>query len=885
MNVILTHEQADFDAVGALLGAWLLDENSKAVLPARINRNLRRFLNLYSSELPFVDFRDLPPEPVQKVLLVDTQSLVTLKGFSAKTKVEVIDHHPQRENIDPAWQMELDKTGACTTVFVERLHDHLSSLSVIQNTLLLLGIYEDTGSMSYASTLARDIRAAAALVEAGASLRIAAEFLNPALSDEQKQLADRLMASARTLDIHGKVILIASADGREMNDEVSSVAHKLRDLFDPDGLFMIIQTRDGIRVVARSTSDQVNAAAVAGLFGGGGHERAASALIDPHDEQYPKGDSPLAEIETKLTDALPGIIQPSITIGKIMSKHPLLLTPETSLDEAEHAFQRYGYEGFPVISDGKVVGLLTRRAVDRALSHHLKVKTSSIMEAGNHSLTTKDTVDQLQALMASTGWGQIPVIDSITQEVVGIATRTDLLRTLSQDVDFVPGRLNYASLLQKLLSGPRFALLKLVADEAASEKLPIYIVGGFVRDLLLDHFSADFDIVVEGEAIQLANRLFEHCGGRVISHNRFGTAKWMIKDIKKVLLDEFGFAESEAEMLPDSLDLISARTEFYDHPTALPTVERSSIKLDLHRRDFTINTMALRLDGRHFGELYDYWDGLADLQKKQVKVLHSLSFVDDPTRLLRAVRFEQRFHFKIENRTLQLMQEARPLFKQISGDRLRHEFNLIFEEDHPIPILARLQELGLIQAVHPSLIWKNEYAGGLEAVLHAEPPATWHLPAQVGHTPIKTALAYLIWLLQFNCKECVDVAERFHLNNQIVDALNRAVRLFNEFNSLADLRPGELAERLEDLPPMAGYALFLLCVPGKLKSELEQYFIRWYKFNPVTDGNRLKSLGLEPGPRYKEIIRRLRAAWIDGEITSAEQEEVLLKEILEPTGK
>jgi tRNA nucleotidyltransferase (CCA-adding enzyme) len=885
MNVILTHEQADFDAAGALLGAWLLDESSKAVLPSRINRNLHRFLNLYSSELPFVDFRDLPAEPVQKVMLVDTQSLVTLKGFSAKTKVEVIDHHPQRENNDPTWQMNLDKTGACTTVFVERLHDHLSSLSVIQNTLLLLGIYEDTGSMNYASTLARDIRAAAALVEAGASLRIAAEFLNPALSDEQKQLADRLMASAKTLDIHGKVILIASADGREMNDEVSSVAHKLRDLFDPDGLFMIIKTRDGIRVVARSTSDQVNAAAVAALFGGGGHERAASALIDPHDEQYPKGSSPLTEIETKLTNALPAIIQPSITIGKIMSKHPLLLSPETSLEEAERAFQRYGYEGFPVISDGKVVGLLTRRAVDRALSHHLKVKTSSIMEAGNYSLSTRDTVDQLQALMASTGWGQIPVIDPENHDVVGIATRTDLLRTLSQDVAFVPGKLNYASLLEKLLPGQRFALLKLVADEAATEKLPIYIVGGFVRDLLLDHFSADFDIVVEGEAIQLANRLFEHFGGRVISHNRFGTAKWMIKDIKKKLLHEFGYLDTEAEMLPDSLDLISARTEFYDHPTALPTVERSSIKLDLHRRDFTINTMALRLDGRHFGELYDYWDGLADLQKKQVKVLHSLSFVDDPTRLLRAVRFEQRFHFKIEARTLQLMQEARPLFKQISGDRLRHEFNLVFEEDHPVPILARLQELGLIQAVHPSLAWKSEYAAVLEAVLHADIPNTWHMPGQIGHTPIKTALAYLVWLLQLKCKECLDIAERFHLNNQIVDALKRAMRLWNEFYSLAELRPGELAERMQDLPPIAGYALFLLCTPGKLKTALEEYFMRWYKFSPVTDGNRLKALGLEPGPRYSEIIRRLRAAWIDGEITSPEQEETLLKEILEPTGK
>jgi tRNA nucleotidyltransferase (CCA-adding enzyme) len=880
MNVILTHEQADFDALGALLGAWLLDESSSAVLPARLNRNGRRFLNLYGSELPFMDFRDLPSEPVSSLTLVDTQSLVTLKGFTAKTTVHVIDHHPQRENLDAAWQIDLDKTGACTTMFVERVIDHLSTFTVIQNTLMLLGIYEDTGSLSYASTTSRDIRAAAALIDAGASLRIAAEFLNPALSEEQKQLADRLMASAKTIDINGKIILIASADGSEMDDEVSSVAHKLRDLFDPDGLFLLIKTKDGIRLVARSTSDQVNAASAAALFEGGGHERAASALIDPHSENYPQGETPLLEIEERLTEALPGIVRPSITVGKIMSKHPLLLSPDTSLEEAGRVFKRYGYEGFPVISDGKVVGLLTRRAVDRAITHHLKLKTGSLMEAGDYSLTTHNTIDQMQALMASTGWGQIPVLDPADRSVVGIVTRTDLLRTLSQDVAFVPGRLNYAEVLKNSLSGPRFALIQLVANEAAVEKLPIYIVGGFVRDLILGHFSPDFDIVVEGEAIQLANRLFEHYGGRVISHNRFGTAKWMIKNIKDKLLQEFGCMNVEAEMMPDSLDLISARTEFYDRPTALPTVERSSIKLDLHRRDFTINTMALRLDGRHFGELYDYWDGLADLQKKQIKVLHSLSFVDDPTRMLRAVRFEQRFHFHIEKRTLQLMEEARPLIKQISEDRLRHEFNLVFKEDHPIPIIERLQELGLIQAIHPAFEWKKSFAPVLEAALKSTIPAGWGLPDQLGHIPIHTAIAYLVWLIQQSKDACLDIADRFHLNNQLIDALKRAKKVWDQRESLENLSPSEFSERLADVPSIGGYALYLLSGKSSLEQNLRNYYLTWQKLTPRTNGNTLKEMGLEPGPKYSEIIRRLRAAWINGEVTTPEQEEAMLKEIL-----
>jgi tRNA nucleotidyltransferase (CCA-adding enzyme) len=880
MNVILTHEQADFDALGALLGAWLLDESSNAVLPARLNRNVRRFLNLYSPELPFIEFRDLPSDPVQKVTLVDTQSMVTLKGFSSKTSVHVIDHHPQREKTDLKWQINLDKTGACTTLFVERLQGHLNTLSPIQSTLLLLGIYEDTGSMNYASTTARDIRAVAALVEAGASLRIATEFLNPALSEEQKVLADRLMDSVKTLDVHGKMVLVASADGSDMNDEVSSVAHKLRDLFDPDGLFLLIRTRDGIRMVARSTSDKVNAAAVAGLFGGGGHERAASALVDPHDPAYPTGDTPLLEMEEKLIAALPEIIQPSITVGKIMSKHPLLLSPTTSLEESSRVFKKYGYEGFPVIAGDKVVGLLTRRAVDRALAHHLKLTVASLMEAGEVSLKTTDTIDQLQTLMAYTGWGQIPVLDPETQAVVGIVTRTDLLRTLAEENTFVPGKLNYGDLLKKNLSKPRFALIQLVAGEAATEHLALYLVGGFVRDLLLGRPSADFDIVVEGDAIHLANHLYKHYGGRVISHGRFGTAKWMIKEIKESLLEKFGLPASEADMLPDSLDLISARTEFYDHPTALPTVERSSIKLDLHRRDFTINTMALRLDGRHFGELYDFWDGLADLQKKQVKVLHSLSFVDDPTRLLRAVRFEQRFHFHIEKRTLELMEEAKPLVKQVSGDRLRHEFSLIFKEEDPAPIFDRLQALGLIQTIHPDLTWKKEQASILEEALIKDLPPAWELPEQIGHTPVQTALGSLVWLIPQDKDSVMEIANRFHLNNQLMDALKRAVEFWQEHDSLMALRPSEFADRVQDIPVVAGYALFLLCPPGKLKGDLQNYYLRWHKLIPATNGQRLKELGLPPGPHYSEIIHRLHSAWIDGEIQSKEQEEIFLREML-----
>src|SRR3990172_5311228 len=362
MRIILTHEQADFDALASVLGAFLLEEAYLAVLPRRINRNVRAFLTIYGVELPFVDPRDLPSESVEQVTLVDTQSMVSVRGMNTKTTVHVIDHHPLREDLPLTWMITVSGTGANTTLFVERLQERDIALTTVQATLLLLGIYEDTGSLTYYRTTPRDLRAASYLLEMGASLQIAAEYLNHPLSKAQQELYDRLRANAQTLNIHGQMVILAAADAGSLDEEFSSVAHKLRDLLDPDALFVLIATRGGIQLVARSTSSNIDVAEIAAQFGGGGHDRAAAGLIK---------DRSLEELQKELIQVLQDTIHPSITVFQIMSPRPQLLSPDTPVEEAASRMQRYGYEGYPVVSDGKVGGLLTRRAVDRALAHRL----------------------------------------------------------------------------------------------------------------------------------------------------------------------------------------------------------------------------------------------------------------------------------------------------------------------------------------------------------------------------------------------------------------------------------------------------------------------------------------------------------------------------------
>jgi tRNA nucleotidyltransferase (CCA-adding enzyme) len=862
MRLILTHEQADFDAIAALYGAFLLDESAHPVLPRRMNRNARSFITLYGADFPFLDPRDLPQGAVEMVTLVDTQSLITLKGMGERTKIRVFDHHPLRKHNPPDWEVTAFDLGATTTFLVEAIHERGVKLTSTQATLLLLGIYEDTGSLTFSRTTARDARAAAWLLEQGADLGIAVKFLNPPLTNEQREIYDQLVSAAETHEINGHRVVLACGEATNLTEEISTLAHKLRDLFDPDALFVLVQTIEGIRLVARSTTDNIDVSAVASHFGGGGHDRAAAALIKNYQ-------LPITNLRDELLALLPAHIRPPLTVAQIMSRRPRLLAPETPVQEAAQMMTRYGYEGFPVARDGKILGLLTRRAVDRALSHRLNLTAASLMEAGEVTVQPGDSLQQVQTLMIESGWGQIPVVAPESGKIIGIITRTDLLKTLERRPR--PAHHTYAKKLERSLPPEHLALIRAVAGEAEALRLPAYIVGGFVRDLLLDHLGLDFDIVVEGDAIALAKALARKHGGRVTSHSRFGTAKWNLE------YSVFDTRTSNTRTTNiEYLDLISSRQEFYEHPTALPTVERGSIKLDLHRRDFTINTLALRLDGRHFGELHDYYGGLPDLQKRRIRVLHSLSFIDDPTRMLRAVRYEQRYGFYIEPRSLQLMDEAKPLLARLSEERLRHELDLIVEEPNAPAMLARLAELNLMTSISEVLPWSRELRERLDSARNTPPPPGWGLPPAVAGLSLNEALIWLLWLLDLPRAQIESLHGRLRFPVSLYKALLVASTLKAELPALSGNPASKWVQRLEGSPLPALYAVYLV----SREPALERYALHWQDIHPKTDGETLKALGLPPGPAYQRILWSLRAAWLDGEIASENDEQAMLKTLL-----
>ena len=860
MHLIVTHDNADFDAIASLLGAAKLYPGALPVIPRRVNRNVRDFLHLYWDEFPLVRLQDVSagkPRQVTRVTLVDSQHVPSLKGVDEETEFHVIDHHALSRDLPSDTRTTLQDTGATATMMVDEIQRQHIRLTANEATLLLLGIYEDTGSLTYASTTPRDVRAAAWLMDQNASLDVVSQFLNYPLSESQRALYDQLAGAFETHEIEGRTILIAVAQAAGYVEEISTLAHKLRDLLEPDALFMVVAMDDHTQLVARSTTDAVDVGEVAAQFGGGGHPRAAAALIHHVD---------LSEIRDQLLDALRRHVQPSITVRQIMSYGVRTLAPTDTVAEAAAMMARYGHEGFPVVEDSEIVGVLTRREIDKAMHHKLGgTVIRQFMRKGDFFVTPQDSVEKLQALMTEEGLGQVPVVED--GKIVGIVTRTDLIKLWVETP--VPSRAD--EITERLATAVPESLLHLLREAgrlASQQGDSLFIVGGFVRDLLLGTPTLDIDLVVEGDAVYLARQLAARYGGRVRSHRRFGTAKWLISDSQLPTGDA---------QLPSSLDFVTARTEFYEHPSALPEVERSSIKQDLHRRDFTINTLAIQLDPDCFGELLDFYGGENDLLRGLIRVLHSLSFVEDPTRMLRAARLEQRLRFRIEARTEELLRNALDLLDRVSGERIYHELFLIFQEAKPERALLRLDDLGVLCQIHPDLRMDNWVVHRFEEIRTGLGNTPW-----AGTEP--GAVHYLgILSYRLSVKAQDEIIGRLRIRTEDASVLKQLQTLKSYLPQLQrPLRPSQLYQLLAPFEGETVLIGWLACEDQTARAQLAQFQRELRGVEPMVDGHYLRQkFDLRPSPVYRQILDYLRAARLDGQVITLDGEHALVEHWLE----
>ncbi len=879
MHIIVTHPNADFDAIASLLGASRLYAEAVPVLPNTVNRNVRDFITLYENQLPFVRFNELDRSPITHLTVVDTQQIPTLKRMASDVEIHIIDHHDVHGPLPAGATLSLAETGATATLLIEQIREASLPLSSIEATLLLLGIYEDTGSLTYANTSPRDLQAAAwLLAEKGARLDIMREYLNYAMSDEQKTLYDQLVERLETRTIHGHTVIIGMASVEHYVEEISTLAHRLRDLYQPEALFILIEMSDHIQMVARSVTEAIDVARIAENFDGGGHPRAAAALVK---------EKSLPELRRDLLNLLDLEVQPATVVAQLMSKGARTLAPGDTVRHASQMMNRYGHEGFPVVDPkvGKIVGVLSRREIDKACRHKLEgAAIYQFMKKGEFFVTPTDSVDVVQRLMTEEGIGQVPVVNQPGGEIIGIVTRTDLINLWQLTNGEEPRQPDLTPQLENALSSSLLQLLREAGELAVGQGDTLYLVGGFVRDLLLTmraeeqgHAPAktsprfDLDLVVEGDAIALARRLSARHNGRVHSHGRFGTAKWLLKT-------PLPFSQDSGGPLLNSLDFVTARSEFYQHPSALPEVEQSSIRQDLHRRDFTINTLALRLTPERFGELLDFYGGQNDLDARLIRVLHSLSFVEDPTRMLRAARIMARLDFALEERTAELLKSALDLLRRVSGERIEHELDLIFREDAPEKVLQVLDRLGILTAIHPGLMvdsWLVDRVQQLRTGLSGTPWAE-----------MEPGLAHYLALVVFWLAgdELTEFIERLNLRSEQRKIIRGTYQIRAKKQAIMEAKKASelyrwLSSTTKDSRMVAWIGL--RHEAEAVCRQLERFEVELRDVAPIIDGHYLKSeFNLKPDPIFRTILDSLRDARLDGDVHTLDDERALVRKIL-----
>lgn len=865
MEIITTHLNADFDAMASMVAAKKLYPEAVLVFPGSQERTLREFFVSAASYLyNFARLKNLDLDQVERLILVDTRQMSRIGRFAEIVgrpglEIHIYDHHPDAED-DVRGRFELVRpVGATVTLLTQIIRERALPITPEEATIMILGIFEDTGSFTFSSTTPEDLEAAAFLLRSGADLNVVADLLTRELTAEQVALLNELVKSARKYNIQGVDVCVATVSTDKYVGDFAVLVHKLKDMENLDVVFALARMDERIYLVARSRIEEVNVGEVAAYFGGGGHATAASATIR---------DLTLIQAEDRLFEVLQSVIKPAVTARHLMSRPVIHIGPEHRLGDAEELMLRYNINAMPVVDGEVVVGLINRQVVEKAIYHGLKSqRVKDYMNPDFSTVTPETPLLEIQKHLVEHQQRILPVLEG--DRLVGVITRKDLLNFLVRDHSNVPRALrddlvgdelgrrkNVTGVMAEQLPRDVIQLLKDFGELAEGLGYKAYAVGGFIRDLLLRRSNLDIDIVVEGDGIRFARAFAEKYGVRARCHKKFNTAVLIFPDGLKV-------------------DVATARLEYYQYPAALPVVQFGSLKMDLYRRDFTINTLAVALNPEEFGELIDFFGGQKDIKDKAVRVLHNLSFVEDPTRILRAVRFEQRFSFKVGKQTAGLMRNTvkMGLLSKLGGHRLFHELQQILMEEDPLPAIRRMGEFELLAAFHPSL----RYDAHMQALFaRVKEVISWYELSFLDEPLESWWVYFLVLFSRLSRKELKQVLDRLEIplsrQERIVWTYNRVDHLLGTFFRLPDPRPSDIYRALQPFRPEELLFLMVQATCEDVRRIVSHYCHRYRHVQTELKGRDLKAMGFPPGPLYSRILNDLLDARLNGQVRSRAEE-------------
>jgi tRNA nucleotidyltransferase (CCA-adding enzyme) len=860
MDVITTHLNADFDALASMTAAKKYYPDALIVFPGSQERSVSDFLATSQIIPDIKKLKDIDFQDITRLIIVDANSPGRIGRFSELLNkkglvLHVYDHHPQLNEDMKGQKKIIENVGATTTIFTEMLIKDKIPVTPAEATILMLGIYEETGSLLFPSTTVRELKAATYLLKKGANLNIVSDFITRELGPEQIDLLNELIHSAEEHIIHGIRIKIACASREDYIRDIASLAHKILDIENIDAIFLLVLMEKRVQVIARSQTPELDVSEVLHEIGGGGHPQASSAVVR---------NMSLEETQNILLITLEKKIHPSKTAKDIMTSPVKCIIWNNTVKTAEKTMTRYEVNVLPVLKENLFYGLISREVTEKALFHGFgRSKVAEFCTTDSPTVTASASINIIEKLMIEQNQRFMPVVED--SRIVGAITRTDLLRSLYES-QLKKNRIqtreqlkdkpsigkNLSSALRSAFPKEIFNLLKLSGTVAQDLGFSAYIVGGSIRDLLRGESNLDIDIVIEGDGIAFANALGTKLDVKVKSHKRFGTAV-VITDVLK-------------------FDVATARIEYYESPAALPKIEMSSIKKDLYRRDFTINTMAVKLTPRNFGQLIDYFGGQKDIKEKTIRILHNLSFIEDPTRAFRAIRFSERFGFKISKHTINLINTAVRinLFNKLSGTRIYDELNLLFIETEPINAIKRLDEFDLLKFIHPKLKITRSLEETFESIQEA---FSWFKLLFFEEDLNKSHLFLMALIEHLPHEQRVEALRRLHVpkntSSEILDGIE------NSLKALSKLKKAS--------PKRVYYALFPLDIltilftmakakDNEQKKAVSLFLTELRKTRPELTGKDLQSMGYKPGPLFKKILAALLDSKLDGQIMNREEE-------------
>ncbi len=900
MEIITSHLNADFDSLAAMVAAKKLYPQAEMVFPGSQERNVRDFIKQSSLVYNFQRLKNINLAEVTRLIVVDTRQPGRIGALAEclanpGISVHLYDHHPDAPDDMQGDLQEIRPLGSTTSILVEIFQERGIVVNPDEATLMTMAIHEDTGSFLFDTTTPGDLSAAAWLLAQGANLNMVSPFIVQELSAAELGILNRLIESATTYTIQGLPVVVARIMLPDYIDEFALLVRKFMAIENLNTLFALAAMGDRLYLIARSRVPEVNVGAIALEFGGGGHASAASATIK---------DLSLVEAEEKLVWLLHKYVQPKSLARELMSAPVIFVPPETSIAEVNEVLTRYSITVLPVLDpERRVLGLISRRVAEKAIFHGLgKLPVTEYMTTDFATLPPDATLADIQERIIEHRQRFIPVLEG--ERVIGVITRTDLLNLLAKDRagtandsdrEDQPSSARHRNLntvMVNCLSKEMIVLLRNIGEAAKEMGYSAYAVGGFVRDLLRHTRNFDLDIVIEGDGIRFAGELARRLGGVARPHEKFHTAVVKLPD---------GF----------KIDVATARLEYYEYPAAMPTVEMSSIKLDLFRRDFTINALAIALNPEKFGLLVDFFNCQNDIRDQQIRVLHNLSFVEDPTRIFRAIRFEQRLGFKLGKLTERLIKSAikQEMFGRCSGKRFFQELKYILDEENPQPAIYRMAGLNLLAFFHPAVKLDQR----LKNILRETHRSVAWYKLLYRDEPFRQWQTFLLALTaRLSARQMLDFCRKFELSDRDREALlkqkvgvvkilkvmtNRALGdegmsteqegartdfLGGDALSISEqgppLRPSEVYWLLKGLSTEGLLHLMGLIVRKAGKRAVSLYVTDLSRVSTYIQGAELKAMGYPAGPLYATILNHLLEAKLDGLVVTAEDEAGFLRQ-------